>query len=226
MAFVVCPASSASLTSFCLSHCIGLLAHTVGKAPTVLFSSQDANIIRGFALQAFLPVVLPACPPPLKLCLIGQVTQHSKNGLTCCLDPQPEAAVSATAGLLFFQLLFLSFRTLFVALFTFPDEFKMLLKERASGMYRLSAFYFARTASDLPMDMAIPTLFLLLVYFMGHLRYTAAAFFANFFTVILVMLVRLTYHSCFCFMYHDILCGAAHLHSHASTISRDCVCLC
>ena len=67
----------------------------------------------------------------------------------------------------------------------------MLLKERASGMYRLSAFYFARTASDLPMDMAIPTLFLLLVYFMGHLRYTAAAFFANFFTVILVMLVRL-----------------------------------
>ncbi len=97
----------------------------------------------------------------------------------------------AVAGLLFFELLFLSFRQLFVALFTFPDEFKMLLKERASGMYRLSAFYFARTASDLPMDMAIPTLFLLLVYFMGHLRYTAAAFFANFFTVILIMLVRL-----------------------------------
>lgn len=95
-----------------------------------------------------------------------------------------------SAGLLFFQLLFLSFRQLFVALFTFPDEFKMLLKERASGMYRLSAFYFARTASDLPMDMAIPTIFLLLVYFMGGLRYSAAAFFANFFTVILVMLVR------------------------------------
>ena len=51
------------------------------------------------------------------------------------------------AGLLFFQLMFMSFRTLFVALFTFPNEFKMLLKERASGMYRLSAFYFARTAS-------------------------------------------------------------------------------
>ena len=32
-----------------------------------------------------------------------------------------------------------------------------LLQERASGMYRLSAFYFARLASDLPMDMAIPT---------------------------------------------------------------------
>ena len=32
-----------------------------------------------------------------------------------------------------------------------------MLKERASGMYRLSAFYFARQLSDLPMDLAIPT---------------------------------------------------------------------
>ena len=51
------------------------------------------------------------------------------------------------AGLLFFELLFLSFRSLFLALFTFPEEFKMLLKERASGMYQLSAFFFARTLS-------------------------------------------------------------------------------
>ena len=61
--------------------------------------------------------------------------------IAACFDPV------CLAGLLFFQLMFMSFRTLFVALFTFPNEFKMLLKERASGMYRLSAFYFARTAS-------------------------------------------------------------------------------
>ena len=119
--------------------------------------------------------------------VLGQ--QHSCRHSSLRQHRQVTSCCVVAAGLLFFQLLFLSFRQLFVALFTFPDEFKMLLKERASGMYRLSAFYFARTASDLPMDMAIPTLFLLLVYFMGHLRYTAAAFFANFFTVILVMLV-------------------------------------
>ncbi|KAK9837048.1 hypothetical protein WJX84_012343 [Apatococcus fuscideae] len=36
---------------------------------------------------------------------------------------------------------------MFVALFTFPDEYKIMLKERASGMYKLSAFYIARTIS-------------------------------------------------------------------------------
>ena len=45
------------------------------------------------------------------------------------------------------------------------------MQERASGMYRLSAFYFARTASDLPIDCTIPTIFIIIVYFMGGLRY-------------------------------------------------------
>ena len=36
-------------------------------------------------------------------------------------------------------------------------------------MYRLSAFYFARTASDLPMDCTIPTIFIIIIYFMSGL---------------------------------------------------------
>ncbi len=44
--------------------------------------------------------------------------------------------VGLCSGLLFFELMFLSIRALFVALFTFPEEHKMMLKERASGMYR------------------------------------------------------------------------------------------
>ena len=62
-----------------------------------------------------------------------------------------------------------------------------LLKERASGMYRLSAFYFARMASDLPMDMAIPTVFVIILYFMSGLRTDGAKyFFENYFAVVLV----------------------------------------
>ena len=62
-----------------------------------------------------------------------------------------------------------------------------LLKERASGMYRLSAFYFARMASDLPLDMAIPTIFVIILYFMSGLRTdNAKYFFENWFAVVLV----------------------------------------
>jgi hypothetical protein len=43
-------------------------------------------------------------------------------------------AASDVVGLLFFELLFPSFTALFSALFTFPNDYRMLLKERASGM--------------------------------------------------------------------------------------------
>jgi ABC-type multidrug transport system ATPase subunit len=92
-------------------------------------------------------------------------------------------------GVLFFMLMFLSFRSLFVSLFTFPQEQRHMLKERASGLYRLSAFYLARLLSDFPMDLTIPTGFIIIVYFMVGLRYNAAAFFAMYGTLLLSMFV-------------------------------------
>ena len=64
-----------------------------------------------------------------------------------------------------------------------------MLKERASGMYRLSAFYLARTLSDLPMELTIPTGFILIVYFMGGLKYSAGAFFGTYGTVVLCLFI-------------------------------------
>ena len=97
-------------------------------------------------------------------------------------------AAQDVAGLLFFEVLFPSFGAMYQALFTFPKEFQMLLKERASGMYRVSAFYAASAASDLPMDCALPVLFVVMIYLMGGLRMTAGAFFANVFAIVLLVL--------------------------------------
>ncbi len=60
-------------------------------------------------------------------------------------------------------------------------------------MYRLSAFYFARTASDLPMELSLPAGYLLITYFMGGLRRSAGAFFVNILGTMLTTLVRTTW---------------------------------
>lgn len=98
-----------------------------------------------------------------------------------------------TVGLLYFMLMFLSFRSMFVSLFTFPEEQRHMLKERASGMYRLSAFYISRVFSDFPSDMSIPSMFIIIVYFMAGLRYTAGAFFGIYGTILLTMFVAQAY---------------------------------
>lgn len=68
-------------------------------------------------------------------------------------------------------MMFLSIRSMIGALLTFSSVFKMVVKERASGMYHLSAFFFARMASDLPVDSTLPTIFILIIYFMAGLRW-------------------------------------------------------
>ncbi|XP_058762718.1 ABC transporter G family member 22-like isoform X1 [Vicia villosa] len=92
------------------------------------------------------------------------------------------------AGLLFFIAVFWGFFPVFTAIFTFPQERAMLNKERAADMYRLSAYFLARTTSDLPLDLILPVLFLLVVYFMAGLRLSAAPFFFTILTVFLCII--------------------------------------
>ncbi|CAN8268152.1 unnamed protein product [Cochlearia groenlandica] len=88
-------------------------------------------------------------------------------------------------GLLFFIAVFWGFFPVFTAIFTFPQERAMLSKERESDMYRLSAYFLARTTSDLPLDFILPMMFLVIVYFMAGLRLRAQSFF---FSVLIVFL--------------------------------------
>ncbi|XP_030484841.2 ABC transporter G family member 22 isoform X1 [Cannabis sativa] len=89
------------------------------------------------------------------------------------------------AGLLFFIAVFWGFFPVFTAIFAFPQERAMLNKERAADMYRLSAYFLARTTSDLPLDLLLPILFLLVVYFMAGLKTSAGPFFLTMLTVFL-----------------------------------------
>lgn len=84
---------------------------------------------------------------------------------------------------------YLSFSLLFTSIFTFPNEKTMLMKERACGMYQVSAFFFGRTLADLPMDTALPLLVSSVIYVMVGLKQTVGAYLL---TMSLVLIVCFT----------------------------------
>ncbi|KAL2623264.1 hypothetical protein R1flu_003469 [Riccia fluitans] len=88
-------------------------------------------------------------------------------------------SIEDQAGLLFFSTMVWAYFPLYCAIYTFPLERDMVRKERASGMYRLSAYFCAQSMIDLPMELILPTFYTILVYWMGGLRSTAVAFLAT-----------------------------------------------
>ncbi|KAG5075437.1 hypothetical protein AAZX31_20G171400 [Glycine max] len=84
--------------------------------------------------------------------------------------------VQDQVGLLFFFSIFWGFFPLFNAIFAFPLERPMLIKERSSGMYKLSSYYAARMVGDLPMELVLPTIFITISYWMGGLNPSLVTF--------------------------------------------------
>ncbi|XP_004292538.1 PREDICTED: ABC transporter G family member 22-like [Fragaria vesca subsp. vesca] len=109
--------------------------------------------------------------------IIGLLWWHSNASSAKQLHDQ--------AGLLFFISVFWAFFPLFTAIFTFPQERAIVAKERSVEMYKLSSYFLARNISDLPLDLLLPVVFLVIVYMMVGLKRTYAAFFETMLTIFL-----------------------------------------
>ncbi|KAL5130995.1 ABC transporter G family member 27 [Glycine soja] len=108
---------------------------------------------------------------------------------TKLMIPVPlDEELKSKAGLLFFIAVFWGFFPVFTAIFIFPQERAMLTKERTTDMYRLSAYFVARTTSDLLLDLVLPVFFLLVVYFMANLRLGSGRFFFSILTIFLCII--------------------------------------
>ncbi|XP_022731618.1 ABC transporter G family member 14-like [Durio zibethinus] len=101
----------------------------------------------------------------------------------------PASHISDRIALLFFFSVFWGFYPLYNAVFTFPQERTMLIKERSSGMYRLSSYFLARTFCDLPLELALPTAFVFIIYWMGGLKPDPVSFILSLLVVLYNVLV-------------------------------------
>ncbi|KAG9133413.1 hypothetical protein Leryth_013230 [Lithospermum erythrorhizon] len=101
----------------------------------------------------------------------------------------PTSHIGDRVSMLFFFSVFWGFYPLYNAVFTFPQERRMLIKERTSGMYRLSSYFLAKTVGDLPLELALPTAFTLILYWMGGLKPDAIIFVFSLLIVLFSVLV-------------------------------------
>ncbi|KAM4073425.1 hypothetical protein ACJW30_10G017300 [Castanea mollissima] len=101
----------------------------------------------------------------------------------------PTSHIEDRIALLFFFSVFWGFYPLYNAVFTFPQERRMLIKERSSGMYHLSSYFLARTVGDLPLELALPTAFVFIIYWMGGLKPEPVTFIFSLLVVLYAVLV-------------------------------------
>ncbi|XP_070561236.1 uncharacterized protein [Ptychodera flava] len=88
-----------------------------------------------------------------------------------------EEAIYSRLGLIVFFMPYWAFMITLVALLVFPSEKTVINKERSAGMYRLSAYYFAKITSELPLVIFLPTVSTITVYWATGLNPSASSFF-------------------------------------------------
>ncbi|XP_051125178.1 ABC transporter G family member 26 [Andrographis paniculata] len=97
-----------------------------------------------------------------------------------------EAQLRDQIGLLFYICIFWTSSSIFGAVYVFPFEKMLLVKERKADMYRLSVYYACSTLSDMIAHVLYPTFFMCILYFMAGFKRTAECFFLTLSAILLI----------------------------------------
>eukprot|EP00106_Octopus_bimaculoides_P007545 XP_014774987.1 PREDICTED: ABC transporter G family member 14-like [Octopus bimaculoides] len=90
-------------------------------------------------------------------------------GLLYFQTERTEDRIRDVKGLLFFLVVQWSFQPLVEAILAVPEDKDLLLKERAAGYYRLSAYYMAKMMIEAPLAILLPMVSFLLVCLLAGL---------------------------------------------------------
>ena len=89
-----------------------------------------------------------------------------------------ESTIPDRSSFVFFIMVFWPFQTLMMGLLSFPFERAVIEKERASGSYRLSAYFIGKSLAEAPLKLVLPTLFLIIAYWMANINNSFPIFLA------------------------------------------------
>jgi len=92
--------------------------------------------------------------------------------------PYSEDRVQDRAGFIFFFMTYWVFMSMFQGMMHFLPERHIIMKERSSGSYRLSAYYISKIISELPMRLLLPFIFVCISYPMANMNPSVGVFFA------------------------------------------------
>mmetsp|Transcript_4887 Transcript_4887/g.13109 ORF Transcript_4887/g.13109 Transcript_4887/m.13109 type:complete len:654 (-) Transcript_4887:39-2000(-) len=105
-------------------------------------------------------------------------------------DPQVAATQAFNiGGIMFFVSINQAFGGVFGVIFVYPLERAVVLKERASGTYRVSAYMISKTIAEMPRALIQVLFFTTIIYWMIGLRADVAAFFIAFYIVLMSQLI-------------------------------------
>jgi ABC-type multidrug transport system ATPase subunit len=117
--------------------------------------------------------------------LVHRALKNSRSAIFTPINLIKSAAIGLIAGLLWFQLdyteesvfdrssyffftmTFWVFDSMFGALMAFPSEREVILKERSSGSYHLSAYFLAKTTSEMPVRLVLPFIYMAISFWMA-----------------------------------------------------------
>lgn len=89
-----------------------------------------------------------------------------------------ENTIPDRSSFMFFLMTFWPLQTMMHSILSFPFERAIIEKERASGSYRLSSYYIAKSLAEAPLKLVLPTLFLIISYWMANLNNNFGIFLA------------------------------------------------
>ncbi|KAJ1984236.1 hypothetical protein H4R34_000796 [Dimargaris verticillata] len=122
-------------------------------------------------------------------------------GFTFFQIADTQGSIQSRMGVLFYLPISLGLGIVMPLLCVFSLEREIMVRERSTGSYRTSSFHLARFVTELPLTLAVITVYLVGVYFLNHLQYNVAKFFiflgVNLLTTIVAVSMGLAFGATF-----------------------------